>query len=322
MTARRCPLLIAGLALILPACLHLEQTPYSSSSDQTSRNTPPATSDANRKIQFAELPSRPGAVVSVKPSDKDVAASRPNDVPMGYLPPAPDEVVPAAKTSPATVPDSPLLAAVRAHEEGKPDRAIELLAVLERPNQELVLAMLPVLTRGATIDLRDPAATAILTDQIRTAATRIEAGAALKLDVVTLCDKVRGYGMYDPRPKGLPYGTNDSAQIYLEVRNLVSQPAVGPHGENYLTHYRTIAEVRDSYGRLMDQWNPDTRRTVPVVQLERKRFTRTPIHDFHILYQFLTPPAPGVYNVSLTIEDPVTQRSVKTEPIEFRVAGP
>jgi hypothetical protein len=167
----------------------------------------------------------------------------------------------------------------------------------------------------------DPTATAILADQLRSAAARIESRAALRLDAVTLCKTVRGYGRYDPRPKGQPYKPNDFAQLYLEVRNLISQPAVGPFGETYLTLARETVEIRDAYGKLIDQLTSEGH-YVPVVQAEKKLFTRTPIHEFHIFYEFHVPASPGVYTISINIQDPVGRRSVKTEPIEFTVAGP
>ena len=43
---------------------------------------------------------------------------------------------------------------------------------------------------------------------------------------------------------------------------------------------------------------------------------------FDILYPFQVPPVPGVYTISINIQDPAGRRSIKTEPIEFRVAGP
>jgi hypothetical protein len=80
-------------------------------------------------------------------------------------------------------------------------------------------------------------------------------------------------------------------------------------------------EIRDAYGKLIDQLTSEGHH-VSVVQAEKKLFTRTPIREFHILYQFQVPSAPGVYTISINIQDPVGRRSVKTEPIEFTVAGP
>jgi hypothetical protein len=213
---------------------------------------------------------------------------------------------------------------VRAFAAGQADRGIEYLAALDKPNQEFVLAILPALARGAIADLAgDPAGTAVLADQLRTAAARIEPRAALRVEVVTFCRTVSGFGRYDPRPDGEPYRPNDQAQLYVEVRNLVSQPAVGPRGETFLTQARAAVEIRDAHGRLVDQPDPDDgRRRIPVVRFEKKLYSRTPIHDFHVLYAFPVPAAPGVYTVSIELRDPTGRRVVKSAPVQFLVAGP
>ena len=120
-----------------------------------------------------------------------------------------------------------------------------------------------------------------------------------------------------------PYRPNEQAQLYIEVRNLVSQPAVGPRGERYLTHARAVAEVRDAHTKLVPL--PDTtdyRRRVEVVRFETKRYTHSPIQDFHVLYAFPVPSQPGVYTITVELSDAAGQRKVKTAPVEFTVAGP
>ena len=65
-------------------------------------------------------------------------------------------------------PEAPLLAAVRAYTENRPDRAIEIIRTLDKPNQDLVLALMPILARGASADLNnDPATVAALVDYLK-----------------------------------------------------------------------------------------------------------------------------------------------------------
>jgi hypothetical protein len=323
MTAHCRPLLVSALALLLPACLQFDVAPYNPPPDSTAKSDVNQKSDASRITQFASLPSRPGAVVFTKSNSKDPPT------PQSIEPDPTTGIVAVEKsgstngsTTPNLLPEPPLLKAVRAYSEGRPDLAIEFLSAFDKPNQDLVLAILPVVDRGSRLDMKsDPTATAILADQLRSAAARIESRAALRLDTVALCKTVRGFGRYDPWPKGQPYRPNDLAQLYIEVRNLISQPTVGPYGETYLTLARETVEIRDADGKLIDQLTSEGHH-VSVVQADKKLFTRTPIHEFHILYQFQVPSAPGVYTISINIQDPVGRRSVKTEPIEFRVAGP
>lgn len=216
------------------------------------------------------------------------------------------------------------LSAVRAYAEGRADQAVEILKQLDPPNQELVLALLPALVEGATADwVRDPGAAAMLTEQFRSLARRLQVRAPLGVDNVTLCRWVSGFGRYEPWPDGRPYRPTDTAQLYLEVRNLGSRPSHGPHGETHLTAVHYTAEVRDAHGAVIEQPAPDDpRKKVRVVQLDRKVYSRGPVDDFHLLYTFPVPATPGVYTISLEVSDPATGRTARTRPVEFRVAGP
>jgi hypothetical protein len=341
MTAHRRPLLLsaAGVALLLPACLSFQTAPVPI--------TPPEARDKiaaeaarlkeqPRKDKFAELPSRPGDTVAKNPgkggkdAKEPTVAKRPHDLtePVGPAAPAggvagPND--PAPLPLPKLQPAEPvLLQVVRAQLEGRTSLALELLQKLPPANQEVVLALLPALTRGGTADLAaDPTGTALLAEELRAAAMRLAARSALLAENVVLCRKVHGFGWYDPWPEGQPYRPNDLAQLYLEVRNLVSQPAKGPRGETHLTYVRAAVEVRDAHGKLVDQPDPaDWRRRVKVVEFEKQQFSRGPVDDFHVLYTFPVPPVPGVYTVTVELRDPAGRRTVRTAPLRFDVAGP
>lgn len=343
MTAHRRPLLLsAAAAFLLPACLSIQPhpTPVTSPEQRDRIAARAKPTEPVRKTEFGMLPSRPGESVAINPAARDAKTPSTSQKPTGNpntdtpASPTPDVKVAGGLTDPLpirppllTLPptEPPVLAAARAYAEGRPDKAIELLKPLDPPNQELVLAVLPVLARGATADLAaDPVAVAVLAEQLRAAAGRLEPRAALRVENVAFCRKVHGFGRYDLWPEGQPYRPSDLAQLYLEVRNLPSQPAAGPHGETHLTHARVAVEVRDAHGRLVEQPDPeDWKRRVPVVQFETKRFTRGPIQDFHLLYPFPVPTAPGVYTVTVEVRDPAGRgRMVRSAPTEFRVAGP
>jgi len=351
MTVRCRPRLVAsaGIALLLPACLSFPV--------QTVELTPPESRDKatakaqSRKDQFAELPSRPGEVVAIKTAGKDAAdgkgtATGPKapEVTAQKVPEAPGPKAPApgpdqpdaitvgGQQSPpqtlppladAALPEAPLVAVLKAHLDGRTDRAIEILKTLGPANQEFVLAVLPALARGANADLAsDPTATALLADQLRAAAARLAPRSALLVENVTLCRQVSGFGRYEPRPEAERYRPNHQGQLYLEVRNLVSQPATGPRGETHLTYVRAAVEIRDAHGKLVEQ--PDAAeggRRVPVVRFEEKRYSHGPIEDFHILYTFQVPPAPGVYTITVELRDPAGRRTTKTAPVRFDVAA-
>jgi hypothetical protein len=298
-----------------------------------------------RGSEFAIYPSRPGETVSTKPLPKDTTTAqkpppRPaaqNELVGPVPPPNPFTTASGAESSAPRDPaflqltprsaigtESPLLAAFRAHMDGKPERAFGAIAELDRANQELILAILPVLSRGAAANLTaDPIAAAALVEQLHSAAARLEPLAALRIEAALFCAAVNGFGRYDPWPVNKPYRPNEQAQLYIEVRNLVSQPAVGPKNERYLTLAHCRAEVRDAYGKLVPLPHPDDyHRRVTVLEFERKLRTRAPVQDLHILGNFPAPTTPGVYTVTVTVSDAAGRRSVTSQPVEFRVAGP
>jgi hypothetical protein len=130
---------------------------------------------------------------------------------------------------------------------------------------------------------------------------------------------VSGFGRFVPWPDNQPYRPNAQAQFYLEVRNLGSQVT----NDGFVTHVHAAVEVRDAYGKLVEQIDPeDYRRRVSVVRFEKKLPSHSPLHDFHVLYVFSVPPVPGVYTVSVELRDATGRRTVRTQPAQFCVAGP
>ncbi len=351
MTAhRRTQLLLAAAAvcLLFPACVTFQSRPVPiTSPEERDRMQAEMKQLLTVKAQsefkvYPSLPTRPGETVAIQPPLKDSATTtqkptaEPDEVPVphstvaamtitstspGLFPP----LRPPSTIRPWTPPgESAILAAVQAYIEGRQDRAIDALKPLQPPNQELVLAVLPILARGATIDVAsDPVAVAVLAEQLHAAAAQLEHLAALRIENMALCRKVSGFGRYDPWPQGQPYRPNDQAQLYLEIRHLVSQPEVGPQGETHLTQTLTTVEVRDAHGRFVEQpARENWKQLVPVVRFETKRYTRGPIRDFHLLYPFPVPTTPGVYTVAVEVRDPTSRRVVRSAPMEFRVAGP
>jgi hypothetical protein len=58
------------------------------------------------------------------------------------------------------------------------------------------------------------------------------------------------------------------------------------------------------------------------VKFEKRLGSRSPLQDFHMLYIFSVPAAPGVYTVTIELRDASGRRTVKTQPAQFCVAGP
>jgi hypothetical protein len=327
--------LVALFVVPLPACLHISAPAPPPEDPKDTRQTT-KTEPVPPRLEFASLPRIPGSLILTRTATNNSAApnsgqqannqQKPSNPPPGPTPTGPVSPIGGGGGEPNLFPpvnpalEPPLLAAVRAYVENRPDRAIELLRGLDRPNQDLVLALLPVLARGGSADLNnDAATTAALVDQLRSLAARLEPHAALRIEKAAFCNEVSGFGRFDPRPAGNPYRPNERIQFYLEVRNLTSEPA----GDGYLTHVHAAVEVRDAKEQLVDQIDTvDYKRRVPVVRFEKQLPSRSPLHDFHVLYVFSAPPTPGVYTITIELRDPSGRRVVKTAPAEFRVAGP
>jgi hypothetical protein len=328
MPVRRPLVALAALVVVpLPACLHISAQPAPAEDPKpapkaTARAADPATTPQPPRLDFASLPRVPGTKMPLRPQPGPGAIANVQKPPPAPLLPATGHGEPGPfplVAPPAAAPEPPILVAVREYCAGRSDRAIEVIRSLDKPNQDLVLALLPVLARGASADLtNDPATVAALAEQLRSATARLEPRAALQIEKVAFCSDVSGFGRFVPRAPDAPYRPHAQANLYLEVRNLGSAPT----NDGFVTHVHAAVEVRDAHQRLVEQIDPDDyRRRVPVVRFERKLPTRSPLHDFHVLYQFSVPPAPGVYTVTVELRDATGRRVAKTAPTQFCVAG-
>jgi hypothetical protein len=336
-------LLVAGLAVgPAPACLHIS----GSMTPTVTSTTPPA-----KPSDFSVL--RPGEVVPINPDAKAAARAKPTQPapipasdkrsptttagarptqqpdPEPDIPTPPGEVVPVTAAEPATlpklvgppVPEAPLLAAVRAYVENRPEEAIRHLEKLDRPNQDFALAVMPVLARGAAMNWAapDPQEAGHLAEQLNSASAKLEAKAALRVEKVAFCKKIFGFGRYDPWPEAQPYRPSDLARLYVEVRNLGCTPA----SDGYLSRAVVALEVRDAKGQLVEQVDPaDYRQRVSVARWEHTERSRSPVRDYFRPYQINIPRQAGVYTVTVEVRDPVGGRAARSQPAEFRVAGP
>ena len=347
---RTCPALLLGLvAAVTPACLHVSGT--------VTPNEPVVTTIP--ESQFADLPRRPGEAVRTSPGAKAVAVSKPKATEptatepkpnhdakgstTSQRPNPPSEIEPAPPAPPGDlmrvraepgplpiptsppVPDPPLLAAVRAYAENRPNDAIECLRDLDRPNREFALAVLPLLVRGSQLNLAapEPHDAAVMAEQFSAIAASLEKKAALRVDKVAFCRKATSFGRYEPWPEAQPYRPNDLAILYVEMRHVGSEPANGPDGEGFVSRAIVGLEVRDAAGRLIEQTDPtDWRRRVTVARFEHTDYTRSPLRDYSRTYRISVPSQPGVYTVTVEVRDPTGNRTARSQPAEFRVAGP
>jgi len=306
----------------LPACLTITKTVKPSEATVTAA---PGASD------FASFPKRPGLLVRKNPEAKTDLPAAPMPTPVEPVTPpaiADVHVVKAGNPSPlpaipsATEPD--LLAALKAFLNNKPNDAIDLLKSLDRFNQDFTLALMPLLVRGAQMNLAsaNPEEIALMVQQLDGLARRLEPRAALKVEKVTFCRKFEGFGRFDPWHEAKPYGQGDLALLYFEVRNVGSEPVPGPRGEQFQSRLAVNIEVRDAQGNLVEQTSPnDFRRRVPIFRDSVSQHTRSQIRDFCRIYRISVPTQPGVYTVTVEVRDPGRHRVARSQPVRFDVAG-
>jgi len=323
MAARRVlPLLVATIALgPIPACVTVSST--------VPEAVLPAVAPSQRPSDFASFPKRPGEFVAKNPEPTTPQPAEPIEhetTPVSV--PVVDENVSPAALPPIGIPspaEPPLLAALRATLENRPDDAIKQLATLDRANQDYVLAMLPLLVRVSRMDFHSvsPDEAAVIAEQFHGLAGRWDAKAALKVEKVAFCKKVTGFGRFEPWTEGQPYKPNDLAVLYVELKNVGCEPAAGPAGEAYVCRAVVSLEVRDANGKLVEQTDPlDWRRRVPVARFEHVDHTRSALRDYSRNYRISVPSQPGVYTVTVEVKDMSGKRSARSHAVEFRVAGP
>ena len=203
--------LVALFVVPLPACLHVsaQVEPAAVAPDvpvKVAEAAPP-------RLIFAELPKVPGTSVPTKVANANTPAvttqkstnpPKAPDVRLATGEQPPGLLPPMQMNVPAPLPvETPLLGAVRAYCEGRPEKAIEIIRTMDPQNQDLILALLPVLARGVSADLaNDPATVAALVEQLHSAANRLEPKAALRVEKAAFCKDVSGFGRFVPIRRG------------------------------------------------------------------------------------------------------------------------
>jgi hypothetical protein len=265
--------------------------------------------------EFAVYPRSPGERIPLRPEQVP-----PPD------PPASPAVAVAVPNPPQQLPkfdpppEHPLLAVVRAYLDDRPDVAIETLKTLDRPNQELLLQLVPALATAYRTDLARTDLGA-LQRQLDAAAASLAARAPLDIDKACFCRSVRTFGAYDPVPDRPTFAPNTPTTLYAELKNVPSDPVDTPGGPGYVTNLVCTMRVEDAAGNVVEFTVPGpnkTWQTVPQHQETKKDFRRTPVRDYFVTFNFSVPSRPGAYTVKIDVRDPANGRAV-TRTMPFRV---
>jgi len=310
MAANRWVTLLAGFVGLasLPACLPMVHkgplpsmaSPEPAGSTEFARLRSPGERVPLHESDATEIPLKPKILVTTQDTAKLPTIPIPTLTEPMSLGPVPNPFEP------------PLVAAVRAYLENKPDQAIEHLKQFDPQNQELLLQLIPAIVKASQTNLEraGPHDLAVLVSQLELAAAGLSGKVPLMVDKACFVRDVRTFGRYDPLPEGHIFKPGARAELYAEVRNIPSEPVTLPvDGDGFLTKLICTLKVQDSAENVVDL--PDKNRNpVPLLVEAKRDFSRSPIRDYFLLFRFPVPAKPGTYVLTFEVRDPATKRTV------------
>src|SRR5262249_17571919 len=232
------------------------------------------------------------AIDGLKPMD-------PRPQPARILP-VTDQLVPAVK-----IPDDPpLVRALRSCLEKKPAEAIAQLSVYDKPNQEVLLCLLPLAARLSELSLdhaRPDDVDAIL-DQVDSSMVPLRSRAGLTIEKMAFCRRIDAFGVYQPLSREHRFRPAEVAQLYIELRNFATRDKA--ESGTHVISLASSGEIRDARGQryplTFDRKGPDE--------------SRTSRHDYFESYRFCIPNlAPGIYTLCIQVTDLGTEPARKAE---------
>ncbi|MBY0522669.1 MAG: hypothetical protein K2R98_04700 [Gemmataceae bacterium] len=204
---------------------------------------------------------------------------------------------------PEAKPDPPLVGALRCLLEKRPADAMTLLKTYDKPNQEVLLAILPLMARldANSLEKVDAREIALAIEQLETVIAPLRLRAALVLDKMCFCRKIDKYGVYEALPEGYAFRPGELVQIYVELRNFAS-PEHDRWFETRLASAIRLVRVDGGKEEVVYQQGFHDR--------DHPDLSRTQRHDYFINYRFCIKEniPPGEYKLYLRVEDVPTGR--------------
>jgi len=221
--------------------------------------------------------------------------------------PLPAELTPDVVSSPG---ESPLIRAVRAFQQNKPDEAVEHLKAYDAATQQVLLSLMPAMVRlgDGRLQQMKPEEADVLLHQLTQVPGLLRPRASLQANNVRLCREVHNFAHVDPFPDRHTFRPGDIVYLYMELANFTPVPA--PKGGYSVTLVSSL-ELRDSTGGLVWQADP---KEVP-------DFVSTPPQDYYRNFRLCVPNVPpGVYLLSVKTTDRPTGREAR-KTVEMRIGA-
>lgn len=200
-----------------------------------------------------------------------------------------------------------------------PEEANKLLQEKQVPDRELVLALLRLTAEITEKDAEKLTAEEIAQTQelLRSVSAKLRSRAALKLDKVSFCKRIEGFGRFEPHASGYEFQAGydgkpgERVQVYAEIRNFASRAVQG----RYETVLETSLAIHDAERREVVRF--DLGRCVDRSQ--------TPRQDYFLNFQLHIPAKlkPGLYTLWVHVKDVTGEpvREVSTS-LDFKVRAP
>jgi hypothetical protein len=316
MPLRYLPLLV--LLCCLPACAVTLGGKELPESRELERAKP---AEAKGGVPFA-IARKPGSSKPLNPEPADPPIAKNTDLPEVPAHKVPTESEPKELPlviAPVPVPEAPLVGILRAYVEGHPEAAMPLIQKLGKPNQELVLQLVPALVRASQLNpaQAEPKELAMVAEQLSGAASMLSKRAPMTIEKAVFCRSVTNFGRYEPFPENPVLKPGTLNTIYFEFGNVPSEPANRNGLEGYLTKLSCSYRVCDSGGAALEI---KTRHgEVKLEPIETKLdFTQSPLRDYFLQLNFTAPSKPGAYTVFFKVKDLDNGREV-VRTLPFRV---
>ncbi len=219
-------------------------------------------------------------------------------------------------------PDDPLVAVLKAHLEGRADGALPLLSGFDKPNQDLLMQLMPALVKASKVNpvSADPKELAAIAGPFAAAANLLNKRAPLTIDKAVFCRSVTNFGRYDPLAQNAVLRPGTTNIIYFEIGNVTSEPTNQNGVDGYLTKLLCTWQIRDGNDRPLiligkSKESKDER----LQQIDPKMdFSLSPLRDYYLQLVFNAPLTPGNYSVHFKVRDSNTGRDV-SRSLPFRV---
>lgn len=210
----------------------------------------------------------------------------------------------------ASAGDTPLVRAVRAFQQNRPDEAVEQLKACDPVSQQALLSLMPTLVRLSDSKLQQikPEEMDVMLEQINRVPGMLRARGSLQANNVRLCSAVHNFGHVEPLPAGHLFHPGDIVYLYMELANF-SCTADSKGG--YSITMASGLEMHDAGGKVV--WRADPKEIPDAVS--------SPPQDYYRNFRLCVPALPpGAYSLVVKTIDRPTGREV-TKAIELRIGS-